>query len=327
MSTLLVSTPSVRPLTTDLGPGPAPLRRIAALRPTVDLGVLAARCPRGRLKSLIGQILSEELGDGDPERAHLRLYDRFLESIGALPPGASEQQLEALIDPEVHTMIAGLEHAVVHESRYYAIGLRGMGGECICGVYFSVMNEYLRRHPFIRANRDRIEWTFWDIHAGTADAEHDALVRQAIEAVVDQPDHVADMARGYQHGAQTWDAFWKTVYKSHVAQVACDRNDEARVCRRYHEPLCGTAGTAQTAHDFVALNVSRTGLLVQLRGPIEIGHTVSVVVGTDAPVVCRATVLRSNAGLVALRFVDFQLNESAWDRYVDRLEAARSDAA
>lgn len=35
-----------------------------------DLAVLVARLPSGGLRSLLSRILSEELGDGDPAKAH-----------------------------------------------------------------------------------------------------------------------------------------------------------------------------------------------------------------------------------------------------------------
>jgi len=60
-----------------------------------DLAHLVVRCPEGRLRSLLGQLVNEELGGGDPEQAHLRLYDRFLESIGAIERGMTADQLRS----------------------------------------------------------------------------------------------------------------------------------------------------------------------------------------------------------------------------------------
>jgi Iron-containing redox enzyme len=187
-----------------------------------DLALLVARCPEGRLRSLLGQLVNEELGEGDPEESHLRLYDRFLESIGAIEPGAAAEDLGAGVHPRVGELLADLRDRTVHRSTYYAIGMRGMGGECVCGVYFSVMHVHLRRHPFIVEHESAIDWKFWDIHAGHADVEHNEKVRAAVAELLlgGQPDAVAEVSAGYDFGTTTWESFWATVYGDHVDRPA-----------------------------------------------------------------------------------------------------------
>jgi Iron-containing redox enzyme len=184
-----------------------------------DLAVLVMRCPEGRLRSLLGQLVNDELGCGDPGQAHLQLYDRFLESIGAIEPGTGAGELGARIHPRVRELLGELTNRTLHNSTFYAIGMRGMGGECVCGVYFSVMHVHLRKHPFILANEANIDWRFWDIHAGHADVEHNTLVRSAVaELLLDgnHPDAVDEVAAGYDYGTATWDEFWTTVYRDHL---------------------------------------------------------------------------------------------------------------
>jgi hypothetical protein len=188
-----------------------------------DLALLVARCPEGRLRSLLGQLVNEELGRGDPEEAHLQLYDRFLESIGAIEPGTSADELGGRVHPRVRELLAGLRDRTVNHSTYYAIGMRGMGGECVCGVYFSVMYVHLRKHPFIIEHEPNIDWRFWDIHAGHADVEHNELVRAAVAELLldgEHPDAVNEIAAGYDHGTATWDGFWATVYGNHIHRSA-----------------------------------------------------------------------------------------------------------
>jgi hypothetical protein len=187
-----------------------------------DLALLVVRCPEGRLRSLLGQLVDDELGSGDPQAAHLRLYDRFLESIGAIEPGTTADELRDRAHPRVRELLADLGHRTVHRSTLYAIGMRGMGGECVCGVYFGVMHVHLRKHPFILANDASIDWRFWDIHAGHADAEHNQLVRRAVAELLDgkPADAVHDVAAGYDHGTATWDQFWTTVYGDHIRRPA-----------------------------------------------------------------------------------------------------------
>jgi pyrroloquinoline quinone (PQQ) biosynthesis protein C len=186
-----------------------------------DLALLVARCPEGRLRSLLGRLVDEELGDGDPEEAHLRLYDRFLDSIGAIDRGASARQLRDGVHPKVRELLAQLRDRTLHRSPFYAIGMRGMGGECVCGVYFSVMHGHLREHPFILENDSRIDWKFWDIHAGHADVEHNELVRAAVAELLREHEDegaVQEVSEGYEFGTAMWDAFWTTVYADHVLQ-------------------------------------------------------------------------------------------------------------
>jgi hypothetical protein len=183
-----------------------------------DLAYLVARCPQGGLRSLLGQLVNEELGNGDPSRSHLQLYDRFLESIGAIDPSESAQRLSERVHPKVEDLLAGLHERTIHRSPLYAIGMRGMGGECVCGVYFSVMHLHLRKHPFIVEHEANIDWRFWDIHAGHADVEHHELVRRAVADLLSehhQASAIAEVAAGYDYGTSVWDAFWSTLYRDY----------------------------------------------------------------------------------------------------------------
>lgn len=188
-----------------------------------DLALLVSRCPEGRLRSLLGQLVDEELGEGDPEEAHARLYDRFLESIGAIERGAAPEELEAAENPKVHAVLAQLHERTIHRSPMHAIGMRGLGGECVCGVYFSVMHVYLREHPFILEHEGEIDWKFWDIHAGHADVEHNELVREAVAELLQSyadDGAVSELSQGYDFGTAMWDTFWTAVYREHGVQVS-----------------------------------------------------------------------------------------------------------
>jgi len=188
-----------------------------------DLALLVARCPEGRLRSLIGQLVNEELGSGDPEAAHLRLYDRFLESIGAIDLDAGADELSTRMHPRVRELLADLRDRTINTSTFYAIGMRGMGGECVCGVYFSVMYVHLRKHPFIVEHESKIDWRFWDIHAGHADVEHNELVRAAVAEFLLEGEHpfaLNEVSAGYDHGTAIWDEFWSTLYGAHIHRSA-----------------------------------------------------------------------------------------------------------
>jgi hypothetical protein len=136
-----------------------------------DLAVLVARCPEGRLRSLLGQLLNEELGQGNPEAAHLQLYDRFLHSIGAIADDARPAELRDQIHPRVRTLLDELRDRTASRPLLYAIGMR-------------VVIEH----------ESKIDWTFWDIHTGHADLEHNELVRSAVKEFVRRDDGSQDVA-------------------------------------------------------------------------------------------------------------------------------------
>src|SRR5262245_15900008 len=107
-----------------------------------DLGLLISKLPPGRMRSMIGDILYEELGSGDSEGDHLRLWDRFLLSLGI-----DEAVLESSANPKNIALLEELSRLLWKRSVGYGIGLRGMGGECVCHVYLVRMYEFLIRNP------------------------------------------------------------------------------------------------------------------------------------------------------------------------------------
>lgn len=184
---------------------------------TTDLALLVARCPDGRFRSLLGQLIAEELGQGDPEVAHARLYDRFLESIGALAPGATADELCNAAHPTVSVLLAQLNERTAHRSPLYAIGMRGLGGECVCGIHLSTLHGQLRLHPELNDRAD-VDWRFWDVRTCHVDLEHGALVRDAIAELLHglgSVDAVGELAAGHDFGASMWSALWTAVYCEH----------------------------------------------------------------------------------------------------------------
>lgn len=174
-----------------------------------NLAVLLAKTPQGNFKSLIGEIVSEELGEGNPERAHLRLYDNFLVSIG-IP----ENILEKSLYPENATLLNEISQLTFRQSQAYGIGLVGMGGECLCQIYLSNMYDNLIKNPYIQQHKNNINWEFWNFHIGEADIIHRQKVRQAINEIVQvDPSSVEDLASGYLKAKHNWDTFWTNNYE------------------------------------------------------------------------------------------------------------------
>ncbi len=176
-----------------------------------DLALLLAKLPFGGLRSLLGQILAEELGEGDPAKAHPEVYDRFLASIG-VPAEELGRRL-----PRNGAILEALSDELAERSPAFGVGLRGMGGECLCQTYLSVMFEHLREHPYIRAHADGIEWEFWTIHTGEVDIVHGELTRQAIDDYIrEEPAALPELALGYERSITAWNRFWQNIFEECV---------------------------------------------------------------------------------------------------------------
>lgn len=178
-----------------------------------DLSLLLAKLPFGGLRSLLSQILSEELGEGDAARAHPEVYDRFLASIGV-----PREQIDTAL-PANRAILGGLTEELRQRGPAFGVGLRGMGGECLCQTYLSVMFEHLRVHPYMRENADRIDWEFWTIHTGEEDIVHGELTRAAIDAYIrEDPSVLPELAQGYERSITAWNLFWENIFDACVPQ-------------------------------------------------------------------------------------------------------------
>ncbi|HUG23692.1 iron-containing redox enzyme family protein [Piscinibacter sp.] len=191
-----------------------------------DIAILVARMRDGQLRSFLADILTDELGNGDPAKAHPRLYDDFLKSIGA--------PLDLLDDLAVKDnieMLQGIRGKLIdpRTSTAYGVGLRGMGGECVCQVYLSRFHEHIVKNPFIRQRRADVDWTFWDLHVGEHDIEHRLKTRQLIdeEIVSRGATDIVELEQGYRESMASWSAFWSNVFASvksrNVQRVSVNR--------------------------------------------------------------------------------------------------------
>jgi hypothetical protein len=175
-----------------------------------DLAQLVARLPFGRMRSLLAEFLNEELGDGDEEAAHPQLYDRFLTSIG-VPADA----LVLRPNSENLRVLDEIRGEVRDGPIWNAVGLRGMGGECLCQVYLAAMHEHFTKNPAIRDLARTIAWKFWDIHTGEVDIRHRELLRQAItEQVEAEPASAMDLSRGYLKAKAAFEQLWENAFRS-----------------------------------------------------------------------------------------------------------------
>jgi hypothetical protein len=171
-----------------------------------DLAYLVAKLPFGRLRSFMAHILDEELGCGDETLAHPTLYDDFLRSIGV-----DDRSLESGIAENL-AMLTEIQQALLTEPYPYGVGLRGMGGECMCQIYLANLHGHLIRNPFIQAHRQDVDWRFWDIHVGPVDVHHREETRALLnELILHSPELCQQISAGYQASIRTWDQFWTNI--------------------------------------------------------------------------------------------------------------------
>jgi len=184
-----------------------------------DLALLVARLPFGKLRSLMADFLNDELGNGDNFGAHERLYDDFLLSIGL---GSSD--IERHANSNNLLLVGDLQKRVETRPLAYAVGLRGMGVECLCQVYLSAMHSHFTKTPAIRAMHSELAWKFWDIHTGVVDIAHREKLKAAIQTfVTETPAHLPELVQGYKDAKQIFDQFWDNIYADNLAAVGTSR--------------------------------------------------------------------------------------------------------
>ncbi|MDY7226970.1 iron-containing redox enzyme family protein [Hyalangium rubrum] len=175
-----------------------------------DLALLVYRLPFGKLRSLLADFLNDELGNGNHDQAHQQIYDDFLVSLG-IP----QEELQANANRTNLQILREISDLVMTEYPWYAVGLRGMGGECLCQVYLAAMHAHFTKNPAIQAMKDRLDWKFWDIHTGEVDIEHRELMRAALmEAVDEDPAVLEDLVGGYRKSKGVFDQFWDNIFEA-----------------------------------------------------------------------------------------------------------------
>lgn len=194
-----------------------------------DMALLVHRLPFGKLRSLLAEFLNDELGNGDSLLAHPQLYDDFLVSIGTNPATIAESAYVPNLN-----LLEDISAMMVTESPAYAVGLRGLGGECLCQLYLAAMHVHFIENPEIKAIFDKIDWRFWDIHTGEVDISHRLRLRAAIdEEMARAPELAADIRGGYEKSKYAWDAFWVNIFnmagepeQAHEALALSEGKDE-----------------------------------------------------------------------------------------------------
>lgn len=173
-----------------------------------DLALLVHRLPFGKLRSLLAEFLNDELGNADAGLSHPNLYDNFLLSIGM-----ERSSFETCADSANLMLLDEISQLMVTESPEQGVGLRGLGGECLCQLYLEAMHGHFSKNPNITAIAKQIDWRFWDIHAGELDISHRIRLREAIDQAVASSSNVeSDIRKGYEKSKHAWEAFWTNIF-------------------------------------------------------------------------------------------------------------------
>jgi len=179
-----------------------------------DLSYLVAKLPFGKLRSFMAHILYEELGCGDENQAHPELYDAFLRSIGV-----DQESLETGIVENL-AMLDEIQLSLLRSPYPYGVGLRGMGGECMCQIYLANLYSRFIHNPFIQENRDKVDWRFWEIHVGPVDVHHREETRALLnEMILHTPELSRQISDGFDASLKTWDQFWGNIVEA--AKPSC----------------------------------------------------------------------------------------------------------
>lgn len=117
-------------------------------------------------------------------------------------------------------ILKGLTRDLSSNPVAYGVGLRGMGGECLCQTYLSEMFEHLKRNPHLRAHEADIDWEFWTIHTGEEDIVHGELTRAAIDHYLGEDTRVLpELAKGYTRSISAWNLFWQNILDETTPQL------------------------------------------------------------------------------------------------------------
>lgn len=204
-----------------------------------DLSLLIARLNDGAMRSFLADILYDELGCGKAKLAHPQLYDAFLTTIGVETTGLEGKALEnnVLLLDEARRQLVDAKHG-----SEYAIGLRGMGGECVCQVYIAQLYKSLIQNPYIQAEKGKIDWRFWDMHVGDHDIEHREKTRELIdsEVVAKGGYGLQELGQGYDYSMSQWKEFWSNIFD--MKSGALDDFKRHRVSSAVNVKICDGSG-------------------------------------------------------------------------------------
>ena len=188
--------------------------RLFTQRHIDDLAVVHSRLPFSPFKAFVSKVLYEEFGMQTGEgfdNNHVALLDAFLVSLGARQEFCEDPQLDL---PSNLALLEGITEDVQAQSLPYAIGLRGMGAECLCQVYLTAMFELSERNPVFIERRPNLDLRFEALHRGPVAVEHRIQMRDWIaELVLRDPGSLEQLKAGYERARRSFHEFFENIYR------------------------------------------------------------------------------------------------------------------
>ena len=187
--------------------------RLFTIRHIDDLAIVHSRLPFGPFKAFMSKVLYEEFGLETAEgfaNNHVALLDSFMVSLGAPEEFCGNPDLEL---PANVAMLDEITHKVKTESLYAAVGLRGMGAECLCQVYLTAIFALVEKNPNFIERKEHLDLRFEQLHNGPLEAEHRTQMRDWVaELVLNDPDRLAQLKYGYELARTTFIDFFDNIY-------------------------------------------------------------------------------------------------------------------
>lgn len=179
------------------------------------LEIIVSRLPDGNLKSLLQEIYLEEIGEYNFEKSHFYLYNSFLKSLGI-------SDFSFPIFSQLSYNLSQYDKAIDNNSINYAVGLGGMGTECICQIYLTELNNQLRANPAIKRIKDSIDWEFMDLHVGDVDIFHRIRIRKIItQFIVEQGGNsISELSEGYKFSLSFWSQLFPSLFESLLTKAS-----------------------------------------------------------------------------------------------------------
>lgn len=170
--------------------------------PSILSGLIANTCDLD-FQFFLTQILFSELGSGDVERMHFKLFERILRKLGL-----SDEEINAGARfRETHDLIEGMCQLYRHEDI-----LRAMGAQyALERQAFPMIDKlYVGFKHYENLTRDDFE--YFELHL-VEEPEHLACMEECMQRCVGAPEEPARVEAGAKECLELIAAFWRRMYR------------------------------------------------------------------------------------------------------------------
>jgi len=187
--------------------------RLFTIQHIDDLAIVFSRLPFGELKAFFSKVLYEEFGmetEGGFANNHVHLLDSLMVSMGADRGFCSDPTVEL---PSNLELLNDITDQCLNASLPFAVGLRGMGTECLCQVYLTTIFNMVEKNPIFIANKDKLDLRFEQLHRGEVERLHRVHMREMIASLIrDNPEQLPELVEGYKKAQESFHVFFENIY-------------------------------------------------------------------------------------------------------------------